>query len=152
MVHEYEKKARKMMSRLGLRPIPDITRATFKMSSGYYFIEDPDVYMNSNDSYVIFGEASSPAAQAQTSQAQAAMAQQQAAATKEMDVSYVIETVNNNTPELTTTDEGDNKVEGVDEKDIDLVISQASCTRAEAIVALKENNGDLVNAIMSLTV
>ena len=32
---------------------------------------------------------------------------QQAAATKEMDLSYVMETVDDNTPEPTTTDEGD---------------------------------------------
>jgi nascent polypeptide-associated complex subunit alpha len=40
---------------------------------------------------------------------------------------------------------------GVAAKDIELVISQAGCTRAKAVKALKENDGDLVNAIMSLT-
>ena len=42
----------------------------------------------------------------------------QAAATKEMDLSYVMETVDDNTPEPTTTDEGDDddKVEGLDER------------------------------------
>ena len=40
---------------------------------------------------------------------------------------------------------------GVDAKDIDLVISQASCSRAAAVKALKNNDGDIVNAIMELT-
>ena len=40
---------------------------------------------------------------------------------------------------------------GVDSKDIDLVIGQVGCSRSKAVAALKENNGDLVNAIMSLT-
>ena len=40
---------------------------------------------------------------------------------------------------------------GVETKDIDLIISQAGCSRAKAVAALKENNSDLVNAIMSLT-
>jgi nascent polypeptide-associated complex subunit alpha len=40
---------------------------------------------------------------------------------------------------------------GVDEKDIDLVMSQANVTRAKAIRALKNNNNDIVNAIMELT-
>ena len=41
--------------------------------------------------------------------------------------------------------------EGVEAKDIELVMSQAGCTRAKAVKALKENDLDLVNAIMSLT-
>ena len=41
--------------------------------------------------------------------------------------------------------------EGVESKDIELVMSQAGCSRAKAVKALKENDNDLVNAIMSLT-
>ena len=43
---------------------------------------------------------------------------------------------------------------GADEfaKDVQLVMSQASCSKAKAIKALNENDGDLVNAIMSLSV
>ena len=40
---------------------------------------------------------------------------------------------------------------GVDAKDIELVMSQAGCARSKAVKALKENDGDLVNSIMSLT-
>lgn len=40
---------------------------------------------------------------------------------------------------------------GVEAKDIELVMSQASCSRSKAVNALKDNDGDLVNAIMSLT-
>ena len=38
--------------------------------------------------------------------------------------------------------------EGVEEKDIELVISQANVTRGKAIKALKNNGCDIVNAIM----
>jgi NACalpha-BTF3-like transcription factor len=41
--------------------------------------------------------------------------------------------------------------EGVEANDIELVMSQAGCSRAKAVKALKENDMDLVNAIMSLT-
>jgi nascent polypeptide-associated complex subunit alpha len=41
--------------------------------------------------------------------------------------------------------------DGVEAKDIELVVSQAGCSRARAVAALRENDGDLVNAIMSLT-
>jgi nascent polypeptide-associated complex subunit alpha len=40
---------------------------------------------------------------------------------------------------------------GVEAKDIELVMSQAGCSRAKAVKALKENDNDLVNSIMSLT-
>lgn len=35
---------------------------------------------------------------------------------------------------------------GVEPKDIDLVVSQAGCSRARAVRALKESGGDLINA------
>ncbi len=34
---------------------------------------------------------------------------------------------------------------------MELVMSQASCSRAKAITALKDNEHDIVNSIMSLT-
>lgn len=37
---------------------------------------------------------------------------------------------------------------GVEEKDVDLVISQANVSRGKAIKALKNNSNDIVNAIM----
>ena len=40
---------------------------------------------------------------------------------------------------------------GIDPRDIELVVAQASCTRAAAVAALKRNDKDIVNAIMELT-
>lgn len=40
---------------------------------------------------------------------------------------------------------------GLEEKDIELVVSQANVSRAKAVRALKKNNNDIVNAIMDLT-
>ena len=40
---------------------------------------------------------------------------------------------------------------GVEPKDVDLVMSQAGVSRAKAVKALKTNDGDIVNAIMELT-
>ncbi|ULU09448.1 hypothetical protein L5515_000183 [Caenorhabditis briggsae] len=59
-------------------------------------------------------------------------------------------------PQLKTVEEDDNEdVEedstGIEEKDIELVISQANTTRNKAIRALKDADNDIVNAIMSLT-
>ena len=37
------------------------------------------------------------------------------------------------------------------EEDVELVMSQASCSRSKAVKALRANDGDIVNAIMELT-
>jgi nascent polypeptide-associated complex subunit alpha len=41
--------------------------------------------------------------------------------------------------------------DGVSATDIELVMSQTSVTRAQAVAALKKNKGDIVNSIMELT-
>lgn len=46
-------------------------------------------------------------------------------------------------------EEGEVDETGVDAKDIELVIAQVGCSRAKAVKVLKENNGDLINAIMA---
>jgi len=51
----------------------------------------------------------------------------------------------------TTTEEDDNEVvdeTGLEAKDIELVMQQANVTRSKAVKALKNNNNDIVNAIM----
>lgn len=40
---------------------------------------------------------------------------------------------------------------GVEEKDVDLVMSQANVSRAKAVKALRNNQNDIVNAIMVCT-
>ena len=40
---------------------------------------------------------------------------------------------------------------GVEAKDVELVMTQASVSRSKAVKALKESEGDIVSAIMSLT-
>ena len=40
---------------------------------------------------------------------------------------------------------------GVEAKDIELVMSQANVSRGKAVKALKNNDNDIVNAIMELT-
>lgn len=50
-------------------------------------------------------------------------------------------------------EEDDEEVDatGVEEKDIELVMSQANVSRGRAIKALKKTENDIVNAIMDLT-
>lgn len=51
-------------------------------------------------------------------------------------------------------DDDDEEVdaEGIEDKDIELVMTQANVSRKKAIKALKENDNDIVNSIMALSV
>jgi nascent polypeptide-associated complex subunit alpha len=114
-------------------------------------ITKPDVYKSPTaDTYVIFGEAktedsgqmAAAAAQAVQAQQAAAAAAQQAPAAASSEPVF---------EETAAEDVSPVEEEGVESKDIELVMSQAGCSRAKAVKALKENDNDLVNAIMSLT-
>ncbi|CAE7469173.1 unnamed protein product, partial [Symbiodinium natans] len=69
-----EKKSRKAVSKLGMKPIPGITRVTVKKSKNILFvIANPDVHKaQSSDTYIVFGEAKVEdlSAQAQANAAQ----------------------------------------------------------------------------------
>ena len=186
-----EKKSRKAMQKLGMKPVPGIMRVTVKKSKNVrrrrrraprvwplgiastlpplrprprrrsaglrphpapppraqilFVIQKPDVFKSpASDTYIIFGEAK---IEDLSAQAQTAAAEQ----FKAPDVPK---------PELTKAPqqaieevENDEEVDesGVEPKDVDLVMSQAGVSRAKAIKALKTNDGDIVNAIMELT-
>merc|ERR1712113_438541 len=140
-----EKKSRKAMQKLGMKPVPGVTRVTIKKSKSILFIiSQPDVFKSpASDTYIIFGEAKIEdlSAQAQTQAAEqfkeAAAAAEQAKA--EAEVGPIEE------------DDGEVDEEGVDAKDIELVMTQAGVTRAKAVNALKASDGDIVSAIMELT-
>jgi len=105
-----------------------------------FVLQNPDVYKSANsDTYVVFGEAK---VEDMNSQAQANAAEQFKAAEQMMAQAGNDDDV----PDLEEADAGD--AEGLDEKDIDLVMTQAGVGKAKAIRALKSTNGDVVNAIM----
>ena len=141
-----EKKSRKAMQKLGMRPVPGILRVTVKKSKNVLFvINKPDVFKSPTaDTYVVFGEAKSE----DLSSASQAAAAQQFRKPQEMPAAAAA------APSAPAVEEdADEEVDetGLEAKDIELVMSQAGCTRSKAVKALKENDGDLVNSIMSLT-
>lgn len=141
-----EKKARKAMAKLGMKPVPNIYRVTVKKSKNILFvISKPDVFKSpSSDTYIIFGEAK---IEDLSAQAQSAAAEQ----FRSPDMSSAFQASAASSASKGSAADEDVDDTGVDAKDIELVISQASCTRAQAIKALKNNDNDIVNAIMELT-
>jgi nascent polypeptide-associated complex subunit alpha len=170
-----EKKARKAMAKLGLRPIPGILRVTIRKSKNILFvIQKPDVYKSpASDTYIVFGEAK---IEDLSQRAQIAAANQfkniglnnQQGLNNTNNDQTTNQTTNNNEKSTTEknlntqttpktepiqeeTDE-DEQVDsqGIEENDIQLVMSQSKTSRSKAIKALRKCNNDIVNAIMEL--
>jgi nascent polypeptide-associated complex subunit alpha len=153
-INRAERKARRMMEKLGMKKIPGINQCTIKMGGrqGIFTIAKPDVF-EKNGSYVVFGEARQGGGglPGTSAAAAASMKEQQAQAAHQLAAQAGAEVEDASVPKIEEVEEEAIDESGVDAKDIDLVMGQAGCSRAKAVKALKENDGDLVNAIMSLT-
>ncbi|CAI5497354.1 unnamed protein product [Closterium sp. Naga37s-1] len=138
-----EKKARKAVQKLGLRALTGVSRVTIKQSKSTLFaISRPDVFMSpASNTYVIFGEIEDLSAHVQSQAAeQFKMPDFAAADVKAVETAAAAEEA-----------EEDVDATGVEEKDIELVMTQAGVSRGKAISALKSTSGDIVDAIMRLT-
>jgi len=155
-----EKKARKAIGKLGLKHVPGITRVTLRRPKGILFvISNPDVYRSPNtNTWIIFGEAK---IEDLNSQSQAAAAQQLAAAeaaggdhsghdhAHEDGKGKAVE--DKKAEEEDDDDDEEVDESGLEAKDIELVMTQASVSKKKAVKALKENDNDIVNSIMALS-
>eukprot|EP00898_Chlorokybus_atmophyticus_P002341 jgi/Chlat1/3107/Chrsp21S03343 len=146
-----EKKSRKAMQKLGMKPVPGVSRVTIKKSKNILFvINKPDVFKSpASDTHIIFGEAKIEDLSAQ--------AQSQAAEQfKAPDLSAALggEGAGRELPSAAAAEDDNEPVDetGVESKDIELVMTQAGVSRVKAVKALKANNGDIVSAIMELTI
>ncbi|CCX30535.1 putative nascent polypeptide-associated complex subunit [Pyronema domesticum] len=155
-----EKKARKSIAKLGLKHVPGITRVTLRRPKNILFvINNPDVYKSpSSNTYIIFGEAK---IEDLNSQAQANAAHQlreaESANTLEADMAAAAAAAEKGkaveAPKEEEEDDGEEVDEtGLESKDIELVMAQAGVSRKKAVKALKENDNDIVNSIMALSV
>jgi len=141
-----EKKARKAMSKLGLKSVTGVSRVTIRKSKNILFVVNkPDVYKSpAGDTYIVFGEAKVEdlSQQAQMQAAEKFKAPEPTAALAE------------NKPQTFETEDSEEEdvdATGIEEKEIELVMQQASVSRTKAVKALKKNDNDIVNAIMELT-
>lgn len=137
------------MSKLGLKPIQGVNRVTIRKSKNILFvINNPDVYKNPHsDTYIIFGAAK---IEDLSQQAQVAAAEKFKAPESTPAAGDSASAATAVAP-IAEEDEEEVDETGVDEKDIELVMSQANVPRAKAIRALKNNSNDIVNAILELT-
>ncbi|KAL2147074.1 hypothetical protein VTI28DRAFT_956 [Corynascus sepedonium] len=147
-----EKKARKAIEKLHLTRVQGITRVTLRRPKNILFvINNPEVYKSPNsNTYIVFGEAKIEDLNAS---AQAAAAQQLASQTAEHDHAGHAHDHKHEAAKEEEEDDGEEvDAEGIEDKDIELVMTQANVSRKKAIKALKENDNDIVNSIMALSV
>merc|ERR1711953_572973 len=142
-----EKKARKAMSRLGLKVVSGVTRVTIRKSKNILFvINKPDVYKSpAGDTHIVFGEAK---IEDLSQQAQVQAAEKFKAPEP---VHTAISESKTEPAEVEESDDEEIDASGVEEKDIELVCQQSNVSRKKAIKALRANDNDIVNAIMELT-
>jgi len=154
-----EKKARKVMSKLGLKQVTGVNRVAIRKSKNILFvINKPDVYKSpASDTYIVFGEAK---IEDLSQKAQMAAAEKFKAPDGGPGSGLGPEAVpgaglNQTAASAPIAEESEDEEEidesGVESKDIELVMSQANVSRGKAVRALKNNNNDIVNAIMELT-
>merc|ERR1712135_123567 len=132
-----EKKARKSMSKLGLKQVVGVSRVTIRKSRNILFvINKPDVYKNpASDTYIVFGEA-----KIEDLNQQAHMAAVEKFKAAEVPQPTEMGASGTTGPAaIPEEDEDDVDVEGVEDKDIELVMSQANVSRSKAVKALKNN-------------
>lgn len=148
-----ERKARKAMGKLGLKPVSGVMRLTIKRAKDTLFvITRPDVYKATNsDTFVAFGEIKVEdlsASAAALENARKASAEEAAKVTEP-----VAEPEKKEEEAAEKPAEAEEPVDetGLSAQDIDLVVQQGKCTRAKAVEALRRNNGDIVNSIMELS-
>lgn len=146
-----EKKARKLMSKLGLKQVQGVCRVTIRKSKNILFvITKPDIYKSpAGDTYIVFGEAK---IEDLSQQAQMAAAEKfKAPESAGLGGDGPSQTIASQPIEEESEEEGEIDDTGVESKDIELVMSQANVSRSKAIKALRNNSNDIVNAIMELT-
>lgn len=143
------------MSKLGLRQVQGVTRITIHKSKNILFvIAKPDVFKSpASDTYVVFGEAKIEDLSQQAHRAAAEKFKVPAEHATLVPESAPGPRVQ---PEYEEEEEEEGEEEEVDEaglelRDIELVMAQANVSRAKAVRALRDNQSDIVNAIMELT-
>ncbi|CAJ1015253.1 nascent polypeptide associated complex subunit- like protein, copy 2 [Leishmania guyanensis] len=140
------KRYAKAMVKMGLKPELNIMKVNIrKVGSLSFAMVQPEVYrFPGTNTFVIFGEAQLEDTSALAQEAAARAAVSGAAATSSDATASVSAAEDDD-------DDDDVGAGDLDEKEINVVMSQANVSRKKAIKALKNNNGDIVNTIMELT-
>lgn len=163
-----------VVKRLGMTKEPEVASLIFDLEKEFWQLSQPELYSIGKSHYVIFGDLNVgqkvPPGQQEEQQLEKTTFQQDdgsipedlaAEFKKQMEeIKMLEESLSNPTkglpnniadpeevePEITPPDTGD-----LPEDDIQLIMNESNVSRGVAIKALKDADGDIVNAIMALT-
>jgi nascent polypeptide-associated complex subunit alpha len=144
-----EKKFKKAMTKMGLKPVTGINRVTIKKGKAFVIsIDDPDVWKTpgNENSYIIFGKPNMDGLQTgqnEINQFKNSVTPEEAGEKVEAPSAEVAAKVETAAEDLNE--------DGLTPDNIKMVMEYTSCTRAEAVRVLRETGDDSVNAIMKLT-
>jgi nascent polypeptide-associated complex subunit alpha len=152
-----ERKTRKALSKFGLKRVPGVEQVTMKFT--HYptiWIAEPDVYQSPDDSkFIIIGTPKSVLKSeeykiylsAYCHMAKPVALPKPKKAARVFNLENIMEEIKKK------QEEQDELVDltGVDPTDVSLVMDQTSCTKVQAVEALRKCDNDIVNAIMELT-
>lgn len=136
-----EKKIRKALSKLNLTPYPHaVSKVSMNQKALIINIENPDIFTAGKNCFVVYGEINIDNAFSKRD---------------EENISNVLNKEETKETAKETT-ESSTVIEGIDaskysEEDIKMVMEQGTADRAKAISALHQHNGDVIQAIMTLT-
>ena len=140
-----EKKFKKAMMKMGLKPVENIVRVTLKTNKNMImYVDEPFVMKSSETAYVIFGEAKIFDFGKAMAEKQAQKFQQPDGEIKKKNLDEIKEVKedHDDTPE---------EIGDLKEEDIQNLISYSNCSRNVAIKTLKATKGDIVEAITRLS-
>ena len=154
-LNKAEKKARKALVKLGLKPVPNVSRVTMKKSpSILFYIGQPEVFKSAagggQETYVVYGQCQIDDGN-QRRQMPTRYPDLPVPSTVPPPSTSKQEEEDEEMPEMKPAEGEEGNNEGFQEKDIEMVMSQVGVDRKKAIAALKKNGGDIVNTIMDLT-
>eukprot|EP00835_Amoeboradix_gromovi_P005419 NODE_506_length_7505_cov_0.263705.p3 type:complete len:160 gc:universal NODE_506_length_7505_cov_0.263705:5844-6323(+) len=148
-----ERKAFKLFEKVGLKAAPSITKVTIKRPKNVLItIQHPQVWVTTDGkTYIVIGEPKFEDLTQSAKQQMAQLLQQQQLLAQQQSHAHSHEGHDHDHSEHVEEEEEEEDATGLDSKDIELVQSQAHVSRNKAIRALKDNENDVVNAIMELT-
>lgn len=155
-LNKSEKKARKALSKLGLKPVAGVSRVTMKKSPAIMFlISNPEVFKSpgggGQETYVVYGVCQIDDGQmrGRNFMPPTNFAPPPGMGTRAQEVDEEEEAP---AAEAPSSDGGPDEEQGdLTDKDIEMVMTQVKVDRNTAIRTLKKNNGDIINSIMDLT-
>lgn len=143
-----EKKVRKALSKLGMTKVEGVNRVTVRQKDNYILVvKDPEVFTSqqTENTFIIFGELT-------FDDPEKKLAKEEIDRMRSEGEKLTPEAVNEKKDTVEVVDENEPvSEEGLDPASIETVMSEGNVSRNKAVRALKQTNGDVVQAILNIS-